>query len=160
MIGIFYGHAIFWTVFLICYGVAIIMVSFILYFSTQMKVGKEDVSKEHKKLLKQLTTFKEENAPSSKSTWKLNLLGMIRIVTTLWDVRTEEGRWSIYYHWSSKCFLVSCLFYLWFRELWRDNFSKSKIVLIIILQVLNIGFFIFGAVSSPSKFKRRIFDPV
>lgn len=92
MIGIFYGHAIFWTVFLICYGVAIIMVSFILYFSTQMKVGKEDVSKEHKKLLKQLTTFKEENTPSSKSTWKLNLLGMIRIVTTLWDVRTEEGR--------------------------------------------------------------------
>ena len=92
MIGIFYGHAIFWTVFLICYSVAIIMVSFILYFSTQMKVGKEDVSKEHKKLLKQLTTFKEENTPSRKSTWKLNLLGMIRIVTTLWDVRTEEGR--------------------------------------------------------------------
>ena len=106
MIGIFYGHAIFWTVFLICYGVAIIMVSFILYFSTQMKVGKEDVSKEHKKLLKQLTTFKEENTPSSKSTWKLNLLGMIRIVTTLWDVRTEEGRWDIYYHPSFHLFLV------------------------------------------------------
>ena len=38
-----------------------------------------------------------------------------------------------------------------FREVWRDNFSISKIVLIGLLQALNWGFFIYGAVVRPSR---------
>ena len=36
------------------------------------------------------------------------------------------------------------------REVWRENFSVSKIVLIVMLQLLNFSFFIYGAVTWPS----------
>ena len=36
------------------------------------------------------------------------------------------------------------------REVWRENFSVSKIVLIVLLQLLNLSFFIYGAVVWPS----------
>ena len=36
------------------------------------------------------------------------------------------------------------------REIWKENFSVSKIVLIVLLQLVNIGFFIYGAVTWPS----------
>ena len=36
------------------------------------------------------------------------------------------------------------------REVWRENFSVSKIVLIVLLQLLNFSFFIYGAVIWPS----------
>ena len=36
------------------------------------------------------------------------------------------------------------------REEWRENFSVSKIVLIVLLQLLNFTFFIYGAVVWPS----------
>ena len=36
------------------------------------------------------------------------------------------------------------------REVWRENFSVSKIVLIVMFQLLNFTFFIYGAVVWPS----------
>ena len=39
------------------------------------------------------------------------------------------------------------------REVWRNNFRVSKIILITLIQLLNWGFFIYGAVTRPSNDK-------
>ena len=44
VIGIFYGSYLFWIVFLIGYGVGIILLSFIFYFSNQLSDDNVEVS--------------------------------------------------------------------------------------------------------------------
>ena len=62
--------------------------------------------------------------------WKLNLLGLRTMFRIVKSVLTEEG-----------------------REVWRNNFRVSKIILITLVQLLNWGFFIYGAVTRPSNDK-------
>ena len=37
------------------------------------------------------------------------------------------------------------------RQIWKDNFSVPKVILIFGLQLINFGFFFYGAIERPSK---------
>ena len=88
------------------YGIGIVMLSFIFYFSHQL----------------------DEDDYVKRNIWKLNVKSVLRAFKLIWNGITCQD-----------------------TEPWKNNFLSSKVLLIVLLQVLNIGFLLWGAIFQPSK---------